>query len=198
MNACNLAVSVLASVMLLSMPAKADPLGGTYLPEHEPLLQEVATKWSGLCDKAQSGFADANGVAPQSGNMRLEWPDDIYLMEYSPGKMASVITMGAFACDNIGHMGGAFGGNSGSDFYVVAEGKLFSGFGYNPFSITRTEENGFQEVLVLFPHRGFTCQGDTDYALSGSSPCYSVAVWDQYAKAFNSVDGVLNEVEAIR
>jgi hypothetical protein len=75
---------------------------------------------------------------------------------------------------------------------------LFSGFGYNPFSITRTEENGFQEVLVLFPHRGFTCQGDNDYALSGSSPCYSVAVWDQYAKAFNSVDGVLTEVGAVR
>ena len=195
MKACNLAVSVLASVMLLSIPANAEPLGGTYLSQHEPLLLKVVHQWSWFCDEAQADFTEV-GVAPQSGNMRLEWPENIYLMEYAPGKMASVITMNAFTCDNIGLMGEYFGLTNGNDFYIIAEGKAFAGFGFNPRSVTHTFNDGNQETLVLIPRRGDYCRGPS--SSSADLPCFEVAVWTEYGNAFNSVNGVLAEDGSIK
>ncbi len=195
MTLLHLAGSALISVMLLSIPANADPLGGTYLPEHEPLLQKVVRQWSWFCDEAQADFTDA-GATPQSGHMRLEWPENIYLMEYAPAKLASVITMNAFTCDNIGLMGEYFGLTNGSDFYIIAEDKAFAGFGFNPRSVRSTFSDGTQETLVLIPHRGDYCRGPS--VSSAALPCYDVAVWTEFGNTFNSVDGVLAEDEAIK
>ncbi len=95
-----------------------------------------------------------------------------------------------FHCTNIG-----FGwcGSSGCTSYVIVGGVTLQTLGFEPKSVALISQrehappDGGTTIAVVVPRSGGACVTAEGKSPSNDRACYSLAVWDDEAKTFNSL-----------
>ena len=80
-------------------------------------------------------------------------------------------------------IGSGWCGTSGCTSYVIVDGISFQTEGFEPMSVAVSEDS----VVVIVPRSGGGCVNTNGQTPSNNVSCYSVAVWDDAAKTFNSI-----------
>ena len=119
--------------------------------------------------------------------VKLDLEDDaIFRMPYkADGTEATVFVERRVSCTNFGSFGG-FTGNTTT--YIIVDGVLFETWGAVP---SYTVVNDYDALLIAIPRSGSVCEYDEDIWLSNASSCFTVAIWDEDRKTFNSIDGAI-------
>jgi hypothetical protein len=106
--------------------------------------------------------------------------DSIYEIDITAdGKKATVF----YANPLCPQIGSAWCGSGGCKSYVIVDGVSFEAFGGMPTSASASENN----VVVLVGRSGGACVNTNGRKPSNNVSCYSVAVWDDQSKTFNSI-----------
>lgn len=147
----------------------------------EATLQNILDDHLEFCVSEQTQFDNVKGQAAEPELIILKLADDsIYQIDITAGGKKATVLHTNFSCNNIGY---AWCGTSGCKSYVIVDGVSFETWGRNPVSAAV----GDRDVVVLVPRAGGACMNTKGQKPSNSVSCYSVAVWDDNAKTFNSI-----------
>ena len=105
------------------------------------------------------------------------------------GKKATVL-YADFRCTNIGS---GWCGSSGCTSYVIVDGVALQTAGFKPKAVALISQrehappDGGTTIAVIIPRSGGACVTAEGKSPSNDRACYSLAVWDDEAKTFNSM-----------
>jgi len=168
-------------VLLGALPLSASGQSAQNIP---PADQEwIEYLLAGMLDYCK----DEQPVDCDLSEVKLDLEDDaIFRMPYkADGTEATVFVERRVSCTNVGSFG-SITGNTTS--YIIVDGVLFETWGAVP---SYTVVHDYDALLIVIPRSGSVCEYDEDIGLSNASSCFTVAVWDEYSKTFNSIDGAI-------
>ena len=144
----------------------------------EETVLELFAEHRAECVAEQASFSNDDTDKGQPTVVELNLPEgSLYQMKISAaGKLATVL-FANFSCTNID--AGYWCGSSGCKIYVIVDGARFQAHGWKPFSMAVKGE-----VVVMIPKSGGACNQ------SNATPCYSIAIWNNYTESFDSTDNV--------
>ena len=179
--------TMLKYIALLLMVLPTHLLAGS----KEAVIQSIKDKYQGYCVEAQKEFRDIDYDEddPVIADLSLS-SESIYEIHINnDGKKATVL-YADFRCTNIGS---GWCGSSGCTSYVIVDGVPFQTAGFKPKSVALISQrehappDGGTTIAVIIPRSGGACVTAEGTSPSNDRACYSLAVWDDEAKTFNSM-----------
>ena len=155
------------------------------------VIQSIKDKYQGYCVEAQKEFRDIDYDEddPVIADLSLS-SESIYEININnDGKKATVL-YADFRCTNIGS---GWCGSSGCTSYVIVDGVTFQTAGFKPKAVALISQrehaplDGGTTMAVIIPRSGGACVTAEGKSPSNDRACYSLAVWDDEAKTFNSM-----------
>jgi hypothetical protein len=165
-----------------STPVAALDLSPRIPKENRDWIEYIVTEHYHSCLEDQPAGTDLSTVELKVSS------DSIYQIPYkADGSLATVFIESGISCTGVGS---GWAGSGGTTVYVIAEGLLFEGRGWQAQSVTI---GGWSSPVILIPKAGAECneEGNEYASLPNASPCVSAAIWDDSMKVFNSTDQVL-------
>ena len=162
-------------ILTLLLPAH------TYAETSENILQYILDDYQAECVAAQQESMELvpEGEDPSEVRITLD-ESSIYNIDITAdGKEATVL----YANPRCPQIGSGWCGTSGCTSYVIVDGISFQTEGFEPMSVAVSEDS----VVVIVPRSGGGCVNTNGQTPSNNVSCYSVAVWDDAAKTFNSI-----------
>ena len=155
--------------------------GHAFAGTTESTLQYILDDYQAQCEASQEESMVAVPEGEDLSAVRITVHDDsIYEIAITAdGKKATVFYANPW-CPQIGS---AWCGSGGCKSYVIVDGVSFEAFGGMPTSASASENN----VVVLVGRSGGACVNTNGRKPSNNVSCYSVAVWDDQSKTFNSI-----------
>ena len=153
----------------------------TYAETTENILQFILDDYQAECVATQQESMEAASEAEDLSAVKITLDEDsIYNIDITAdGKEATVL----YANPRCPQIGSGWCGSSGCTSYVIVDGISFQTEGFKPVSVAVTEDS----VVVIVPRSGGACVNTSGQTPSNNVSCYSVAVWDDYSKTFNSI-----------
>ena len=157
------------------------------LPAHvfagttESTLQYILDVYQAECVASQKESMEVVPEGEDLSAVRIKVHDDsIYEIDITAdGRKATVLYANPW-CPQIGS---AWCGSSGCTSYVIVDGVSFQTEGFKPVSVAVSESS----VAVVVPRSGGACVNTNGVQPSNYVSCYSVAVWDDESRTFNSI-----------
>jgi hypothetical protein len=151
----------------------------------ESVLQYIMDDYKAQCVAAQQESMEAMREGEDLNPVKIKFYDeDIYEIDITAqGKKATVFHASPW-CPQIGF---PWCGTGGCTSYVIVDGVSFETWGGRPLSVSVSD----YRVVVIVPRSGGSCVDANGSTLSNSASCYSVAVWDDQTKIFNSMPSVI-------
>ena len=147
----------------------------------ESTLQYILDVYQAECVASQKESMEPVPEGEDLSAVRITFHEDsIYEIDITAdGKKATVFYANPW-CPQIGS---GWCGTGGCQSYVIVDGLSFETGGFKPRSVV-VSENG---VVVMVPRSGGACVNTNGETPSNNVSCYSVAVWDDQSKTFNSL-----------
>lgn len=171
-----------ACINALSTSVAALELDPSIPKENRDWIEYIAADHYQFCLDEQPADTDLSTV-----ELKVE-PDSIYQIPYeADGSLATVFIESGISCTGVGS---GWAGSGGTRVYVIAEGLLFEGRGWEAQSVTI---EGWSSPVILIPKAGAECneEGNEYASLPNAAPCVSAAIWDDSMNVFNSTDQAL-------
>ena len=162
-------------VLFVLVPAHA--FAGTT----ENTLQYILDDYQAQCVASQEESMEPVPRGEDLSAVRITVRDEsIYEIDITAdGKKATVFYANPW-CPQIGS---GWCGSGGCTSYVIVDGVSFEASGFKPMSVAVDDKS----VVVMVPRAGGACVNTNGRTPSNNVSCYSVAVWDDYSKTFNSI-----------
>ena len=167
------------AILLMSLPVH------TFAGPTESTLQYILDDYQAECVAAQEEPMEVVLEGANLSAVRIKLRDDsIYEIDITAdGKKATVL----YADPWCPHFGYGWCGSGGCTSYVIVDGVSFETWGFKPVSVAVSETS----VAVIVPRSGGACVNSDGQMPPNLSSCYSVAVWDDQTKIFNSMPSVI-------
>ena len=168
---------MLRYVVTIIMLLPAHAFAGTT----ESVLQYIMDDYKAQCVAAQQESMEAMREGEDLNPVKIKFYDeDIYEIDITAkGKKATVFHASPW-CPQIGF---PWCGTGGCTSYVIVDGVSFEAWGGRPVSVAVSESS----VAVVVPRSGGGCVNTNGVQPSNNVSCYSVAVWDDESRTFNSI-----------
>ena len=171
--------------------ATSQVLAASIPPEDQLAIDVITAEFQEQCDAEQGHFRDidADMNAPLRGELTLGESKIYQIPITTDGKLATVLVP-EFRCTNIGY---AWCGTGGCGFFIIVDGIPYRKWvSHEPRSITIPTYTD-EEVVIIYPQHGGSCDTASDQSLSGSDSCYSLFMWNERLSTFISPDGSIQE-----
>jgi hypothetical protein len=181
----------LLSLSLVMVWGVSAVLAATLSIEDQRAIDAITAEFQERCDAAQGDFRDidADMDTTLSGELTLGESKVYQIPITTEGKLATVLVP-EFRCTNIGY---AWCGTGGCGFFIIVDGVPYRNWGsHEPRSTTIPTHTG-EQVVILYPQHGSSCETASDRKTSGFDPCFSLLIWNERLSTFVSPDGAIQE-----